>query len=129
VQVVKHDYKTKHPTKYLGAKNEDYPRKNWSSVIIWNCGHPDNAWMTPDSIAASTGRILHRFAWLDDNQVGQLPDDWNWLVTEYPKLQSAKLVHFTLGTPCFKGYDQCDYAEEWHATLSKILDVPDPAGV
>ena len=34
VMVVQHDYKTKMPVKYLGAKNEDYPRKNWSSVIL-----------------------------------------------------------------------------------------------
>jgi hypothetical protein len=26
--------------KYLGNKNEDYPRKNWSSLILWNCGIP-----------------------------------------------------------------------------------------
>ena len=34
VFVVKHDYKTKMTEKYLGSKNEDYPRKNWSSVIL-----------------------------------------------------------------------------------------------
>jgi lipopolysaccharide biosynthesis glycosyltransferase len=42
VMVVKHDYKTCMTEKYLGSKNEDYPRKNWSSLILWNCGHPAN---------------------------------------------------------------------------------------
>lgn len=127
VQVVKHEYKTKHPVKYLGVKNEDYDRKNWSSVIIWNCGHPDNAWLTPANVASKPGSFLHRFHWLKDKVIGELPAEWNWLVTEYPKLGTAKLVHFTLGTPCFRGYELCDYASEWRATLDKILDVPDPA--
>ena len=47
VKVVKHNYKTKHPIKYLGAKNEDYPKKNWSSVMLWNCGHWLNKQLTP----------------------------------------------------------------------------------
>ena len=50
VQVVKHNYKTKKTVKYLGNKNEDYPRKNWSSLILWNCGHPDNKILTPEFI-------------------------------------------------------------------------------
>lgn len=129
VQVVKHDYKTKHPVKYLGSKNEDYPRKNWSSVVIWNCGHPENAWMHPGLLKDKPGSFLHRFSWLDDRLIGELPAEWNWLVTEYPKLQGASLVHFTLGTPCFKGYEACDYAEEWHATLKDMLAVPDGTGV
>ena len=50
VMVVKHDYKTKAREKYLGNVNEDYPRKNWSSVILWNCGHPANRCLTPGYI-------------------------------------------------------------------------------
>lgn len=123
VQVVKHEYTTRHPVKYLGAKNESYPRKNWSSVILWNCNHPAHAALTPDKVAASTGSYLHRFSWLEDKDIGELPAEWNWLVTEYPKLESAKLVHYTLGAPCFGGYHYCDYADEWHQTLSEILSV------
>ena len=73
VQVVKHDYKTKMTKKYLGAKNEDYPRKNWSSVILWNCSSYPNRKLTPDFIQQSTGAELHRFTWLDDERVGELP--------------------------------------------------------
>ena len=47
VLCVHHDYKTKLRKKYLGARNEDYPRKNWSSVMLWNCAHPANR--VPDS--------------------------------------------------------------------------------
>src|SRR5258706_5058566 len=48
VAVVQHDYRTKHPVKYLGVKNEDYPRKNWSSVMLWNCGYYPNRLLTPE---------------------------------------------------------------------------------
>jgi lipopolysaccharide biosynthesis glycosyltransferase len=123
VQVVKHLYKTKHPVKYMGAKNEDYPRKNWSSLVLWNCSHPSNAKLTPDLIMQKPGAFLHRFSWLEDKEIGELPADWNWLVTEYPKLETASLVHFTLGAPCFGEYHYCDYSEEWHRALSKVLAV------
>ena len=123
VQVVKHEYKTKHPVKYLGAKNEDYPRKNWSSVILWNCGHPANLALTTTKVATSPGSFLHRFAWLEDKDIGELPAEWNWLVTEYPKLETAALVHYTLGAPCFGAYHYCDYADEWHRALSQVLSV------
>lgn len=127
VQVVKHCYETKHPVKYLGAPNEDYPRKNWSSVIIWNCAHPKNQWLRPRCIEQSTGAFLHRFSWLEDRDIGALRQEWNWLVGEYEKNTDAKLWHYTLGTPCFAGYDMGIEAIEWYWELSKILKVPEPA--
>jgi lipopolysaccharide biosynthesis glycosyltransferase len=102
VQVVKHDYRTKHPIKYLGNKNEDYPRKNWSSVMIWNCGSYPNRCLTPEYVAEQSGAHLHRFEWINDqDMVGGLPLDWNWLVGEYDKNPAAKLYHFTVGIPSF----------------------------
>jgi lipopolysaccharide biosynthesis glycosyltransferase len=64
VKVVKHHYQTKHPIKYLGAKNEDYPKKNWSSVMLWNCGHHLNKQLTPRFVMEKDGKYLHRFQWL-----------------------------------------------------------------
>lgn len=114
VMVVKHDYKTKHPVKYLGAKNEDYPCKNWSSVILWNCEHPSNALLTPAFVESSSGAFLHRFQWLTNDEIGDLPIDWNWLAEEYDHLDNPSLIHYTVGTPCFKEYSRCDYAEDWY---------------
>lgn len=119
-QVVKHDYTTKAATKYLGAKNEDYPRKNWSSVILYNCAHYANRKLTPEYIAEHDGAHLHRFAWLDEDRIGELPAEWNWLVDEYPHNDNAKLLHYTLGTPCFARYADCDHADDWHAE-AKIM--------
>ena len=114
VMVVKHDYKTKMPVKYLGAKNEDYPRKNWSSVILWNCNSFPNRKLTPDFVQQSSGSFLHRFTWLDDDRIGELPPEWNWLPDEYGPNLNAKLLHYTLGTPCFHEFATTPMADEWH---------------
>ena len=121
VVVVKHDYKTKHPVKYLGAKNDDYPRKNWSSVILWNCSHPANKQLTPELVMQSTGSYLHRFSWLDDNMIGELPIEWNYLIGEYEYNSDIKLAHFTLGTCCFEDYQSCDYSREWWQTYLNMI--------
>lgn len=119
VQVVKHQYKTKLAIKYLGNKNEDYPRKNWSSVILWNCNHPSHRILTPDFVAKQSGAFLHRFQWLKDSEIGELDTTWNWLAEEYPLKPDSKLVHYTLGTPCFSAFRNCAQSEIWHQYRSK----------
>ena len=114
VMVVKHDYKTKMTEKYLGAKNENYPRKNWSSVILWNCGHTANKGVTPEFIENATGAQLHRFTWLDDSLIGELPIEWNWLPDEFGSNLDAKLLHYTLGTPSFHDFATTPMGDEWH---------------
>lgn len=113
VQVVQHQYESKVSVKYLGAKNENYPRKNWSSVILWNCSHPKHQKLSVDFVAKSSGSYLHRFNWLRDCEIGALPKEWNWLVSEYETNMNAKLLHFTLGTPCFRDFRECSEAGEW----------------
>jgi len=114
VQVVKHSYRTKAFKKYLGNRNEDYPRKNCSSLILWNCQHPKNSQLTPTFIGRSSGAFLHRFQWLEDAEIGELPLEWNWLATEYEANPSAKIIHYTLGTPCFSEYSSAEMSELWH---------------
>lgn len=113
VMVVKHDYQTKAVQKYLGNKNENYPKKNWSSVILWNCSHEKNRVLSPDFVMSKDGKFLHRFSWLDESDVGEIPKQWNWLTTEYPDNYQANLLHYTLGTPCFKDYESAAMADEW----------------
>ena len=114
VQVVKHDYKTRMPIKYLGSKNEDYPRKNWSSVILWNCNSYPNRKLTPEYVMKATGAELHRFTWCTDDRIGELPPEWNWLPDEYGENPDAKLLHYTLGTPCFHEFADTPQGSEWH---------------
>lgn len=119
--LVKHDYVTKANRKYLGNINENYPRKNWSSLILWNCAHPKHRILTPDFIAQQTGQFLHRFSWLDNSDIGDLPKEWNWLAIEYPINNSAKIIHYTLGTPCFAEYRDTDMAEIWWKNYERVL--------
>jgi lipopolysaccharide biosynthesis glycosyltransferase len=114
VQVVKHDYKTRMPVKYLGSKNEDYPRKNWSSVILWNCNSFPNRRLTPQFVQHAKGSELHRFSWIDDDRIDELPPEWNWLPDEYGPNADAKLLHYTLGTPCFQEFADTPQGNEWH---------------
>jgi lipopolysaccharide biosynthesis glycosyltransferase len=114
VQVVKHNYETRMTEKYLGSKNENYPRKNWSSVIIWNCESPANKRLTPEFVQRSTGAELHRFTWIRDEQIGDLPAEWNWLPDEYGPNINADLLHYTLGAPCFHDFATTPMADEWH---------------
>jgi hypothetical protein len=117
-RVVQHDYKTKHPVKYLGNKNEDYPRKNWSSVILWNCSFFPNRRLSPEFVAKQPGSYLHRFAWLSDQQIGALPSEWNRLVLEEPMTSGDKLRHYTIGTPCFDEYSASD--PEWWRVYDRM---------
>lgn len=114
VMVVKHDYKTRMPVKYLGAKNEDYPRKNWSSVILWNCGSWPNRRLTPEFVMSATGADLHRFTWINDERIGELPQEWNWLPDEFGANPNSRLIHHTLGSPCFHEFSTAPMADEWH---------------
>lgn len=126
VAVVKHDYKTKHPLKYIGtpmeSKNEDYPRKNWSSVILWNCAHYANMRLTPEVVASAPGSFLHRFQWLADDQIGELPPEWNVLVGEQDTA-GASLLHYTLGIPGFDHYKNCDASEHWHRAHKNMMHI------
>jgi hypothetical protein len=115
--VVKHDHQPKSTTKMDGQAQTAYARKNWSSVVLWNCDHPRTKILTPDVINRERGLWLHQFTWLDDNDIGELDPRWNHLVGEVPCNPTAKLVHFTTGTPNIEGYEHCEFADEWRATL------------
>ncbi len=121
VQVVKHDYKTKYPRKHIGSDlendNIDYPRKNWSSVIIFNCAHPKNRILMPEFVADAGGAFLHRFQWLNDEEIGAIPLTWNWLEGEYEANPDACIDHHTLGAPGLEAYSQSPSSKRWHEIL------------
>ena len=111
VLLCKHDYVPKTERKMLDQGQTRYPRKNWSSVVLFN--NARCAALTPQYVNSVTGLELHRFAWLEDALIGELPLEWNWLVGEYEHNPDARIVHFTIGGPYFEKYRGCDYAEEW----------------
>ena len=132
--VVKHDYLTRHAKKYVGSKmeseNKDYPKKNHSSVILWNCAHFANRCLDEEYVKTSTPEHLHRFGWLAEDQIASLPMDWNYLVREYPPA-SAHLYHFTLGIPALRHYADDFASWNWHESLLSAMQCggEDPVGI
>ena len=120
VQVVQHDYQTKATKKFLNNDNVNYPRKNWSSLVLFNCSHPANRILTPEYVEKKEGAHLHRFGWLLDEEIGALPREWNWLATEYEDNPQAKIVHYTLGTPCFQDYRAAAMAGHWWEANTRL---------
>lgn len=116
VMVCKHDYNPSNKTKMDGMKQTNYPRKNWSSLMLFNCSHPSCKALTPDVINTQTGKFLHRFEWTDDSSIGTIPIQWNWLVDWYtePDDGTPHALHYTEGGPWFDEYKDCEYADVWN---------------
>jgi hypothetical protein len=119
VSVVQHDYTPKHATKFLDKPQTAYRRKNWSSVMVFQNSRCRA--LTPGSVNTASGLELHQFKWLQDSEIGALDPAWNHLVGEYDPNPAAKLVHFTLGTPCFAKYADCEFAAAWHEERRLML--------
>jgi len=113
VFVVKHDYTPKTKTKFLGATQHLYPKKNWSSVMVFNCFSQPCKRLDAETVNNASGKYLHQFEWADESRVGSLSPEWNHLVGENEPNPNAKIVHYTLGTPCFNGYEDQEWADEW----------------
>ena len=124
VQCVKHEYEPT-PTKYIGTElespNPAYPRKNWSSLFLMDCGHYMNRVLTPEFIAKQSGQYLHRFSWLPDERIGELPKEWNYIVSEPNQAATAKIAHYSLGIPGFQRYSDAEYAEEWKKAMRDAM--------
>lgn len=118
VMCAHHDYSPKQLTKMDGQAQHIYPRKNWSSCVLFNCGHPNNAQINLDLVndPSKGGAYFHRFSWLDDSLVGEYSHEWNWLVGWYeePTDGEPKALHYTEGGPWFPEYENCDYAYHWY---------------
>lgn len=121
VQVCKHSGETfVDGTKYLGTGQYKYDKKCWSSLMIFNCAHPDCGILTPEYIDSADGLDLHQFKWTDEESIGELPLEWNWLVDHYNPKKDIKAAHFTEGGPYFKEYSNCDYHLEWWEAFNKM---------
>ena len=118
VMCAKHDYIPKNSVKMDGQKQVAYPRKNWSSCMLWNCSHPANVILNPDVVSKESGAFLHRFYWLPDELIGDIPIEWNWLEGEYEKPETLPAaIHFTTGGPWFENCQNVDYADLWRSYL------------
>jgi len=123
VMCVQHDYTVKEGTKMDGQKQTVYPRKNWSSVVLFNCGHPSNANLTQDFVNEPelNGAYFHRFSWLKDEEIGKLDHTWNYLVGVYDDIETPKLIHYTEGGPWFENYRNCEFHQLWKNELFDMM--------
>lgn len=113
VMVVKHNNGHVAGTKMDGQEQLLYPRKNWSSVVLWNCDHPANKRLSLQDVNERPGRDLHAFYWLADSEIGSLTPDWNWLVGVQEEPLFPKLAHFTLGGPFIPGWKGGPHDDLW----------------
>lgn len=121
VMVVKHDYEVKDKVKFLGEPQTPYPKKNWSSVMLFN--NEKCKALTPEYVNTASGLELHQFKWLEsEDLIGEIPPIWNHLVGEYQPNPDAALVHYTLGGPYFDEYRDCEFGDEWRAELKDTLN-------
>ena len=125
VQVVQHDYTPPEGVKMDGQRQLPYPRKNWSSMVLWNCDHKDNRKVDLEFVNTATGQELHRFTWLKDKDIGELSPEWNWLVNWYREKRDGypKFIHYTEGGPWFNEYRNCEYADLWLDAESQMLEI------
>ncbi|MCB7127963.1 MAG: hypothetical protein J3T61_00290 [Candidatus Brocadiales bacterium] len=114
VMVVQHDYQPTETVKMDGQPQKLYYRKNWSSLILWNCAHPSNRCVSLDWVNRMAGLYLHAFNWLEPDEIGALPETWNSLVG-HSNTVNPKAVHFTDGAPCLEGYENVAYSDEFRA--------------
>lgn len=119
VSVVKHDFRPTSTRKMDGQQQTSYSRKCWSSVMVIDCDHPANKALTIADINTRRGIELHNFYWLADEDIGELPARFNYLVghTRLPPDQEPAVVHWTEGAPCVEGYAHAEYADEFWREL------------
>lgn len=121
ISVVKHDYQPTETTKMDGCIQHLYPRKNWSSFIVFNCAHPAVRALTPAVVNSAEPAYLHRLSWLNDSEIGELDKGWNYLEGWYaPEYDKLKAIHYTLGGPWFEHKRDCDFAQLWLDELDAL---------
>lgn len=120
VMVVKHDHVPAMSVKMDGVSQGSYPRKNWSSFVLWNSSHPSNRALVSNVVNTQSGRWLHGFEWLKDGEIGSIPPTWNWLSgVDESLLETPNAIHFTLGVPTMKGHENSPYADLWRDELTR----------
>jgi lipopolysaccharide biosynthesis glycosyltransferase len=122
IACVKHDYRPSNAVKMDCKVQTQYPRKNWSSFMLFNCAHASTSRLTVERVNQETGAYLHRMQWADDSVIGEIPVIWNWLEgwNELPPGGPPEAVHFTNGGPWFAEWQNVAFADEWKALAARV---------
>ena len=105
VACIQYDFDKYAETKFNGEKNVSYPKKLWSSLMIFNNGHEDCKKLTPEIVNTETGKYLHQFEWTD--KISEIPE---WFVYTEGHAYTDKIwrplaVHYTRGGPWIEDMD------------------------
>lgn len=119
VMCVKHDYTPKSDTKMDGKAQTVYPRKNWSSLMLFNCSHSDCKNLTREVVNSASPKYLHRMEWTKDENIGEIPLTYNWLEGEYKADHNPKAIHFTNGGPWHETWEG-EYSKNWIDVYNSI---------
>ena len=113
VSCVKHNsMPTRSKEKMAGQKNEEYDRKWWSSLMLFNCGHQFCKRLSVSSVSRLPASSLHKMWWAGLD-IGSLPVEYNYLVGYYGDDIVPKALHFTDGTPLYTKYLNEPFAEKY----------------
>ncbi len=113
VLCVHHQHNPNETIKMDNQLQTKYNRKNWSSMMLWNTRHPAHQNLTIEMLNTLPGRDLHRFCWLQDEEIGQMPHIYNWLEGTHNPADNPKVIHYTRGGPWFADYQHVAFANEW----------------
>jgi hypothetical protein len=120
VQCVMHQHRPPEVVKMDGQSQGHYHRKNWSSLVLWNCDHPENLLLTPERVNMESGQWLHAFDWLRSAAIAGIPINWNWIENVSSPDIVPKAVHFSAGGPWHQGFEHCAFADEWREEAARI---------
>jgi hypothetical protein len=122
VYVVKHPgYIPNSQIKMDGVPQHRSYRKNWASFILFNNEHPENKILGPEYLNNHRpGLDFHQLRWLDDDQIGSLPLEWNCL-DDYYHLENPKAIHYTDGGPWFEKYQNTFYSSLWKQEYEEMI--------
>jgi lipopolysaccharide biosynthesis glycosyltransferase len=117
---VHHNHVPDKNLKFLNQTQTKYERKNWSSVMLMN--NTKCTALTLQYVETASGLDLHRFRWLKDELIGEIPHRWNHLVDYDPNLPITEIsnLHYTEGGPYFEDYKNCGYSNEWLHEFSQL---------
>jgi hypothetical protein len=121
LKCVKHDYIPKSEFKMEGKKQTVYPRKNWSSMMVFNCAHPSCRNLTIEKVNTKSGAWLHRFEWCKDQEIQEVDPEFNCLVGYYD-IKQPKAIHFTDGGPWHHGYEKVEFSDLWRKYLKEYTN-------
>jgi hypothetical protein len=115
LRVRKHDYRPDETLKMGDKVQTQYPRKNWSSLMLMNC--PELTVWSKEAVETQSGAWLHRFEPIPDEKIGDISEEWNVL----DRMSGpTKLLHYTSGGPWLAGCEGAAHADLWHGYREEL---------